>query len=119
MTRSLVATVVILLAAPLLRAQEKVTYQDHVRPIFVASCIGCHNPDKKKAGLDLSSYASALAGSSGGKVIQPGDADMSMLYLVVTHQQEPYMPKDSGKLGDKQLETIKKWIAGGALDTAT
>src|SRR5436190_7062055 len=104
MARCVFAITVVLVATSIARAQEKVTYQDNVRPIFVASCAGCHNPDKKKAGLDLSTYAGAMAGSSGGKVIEPGDADMSMLYLVVTHQQEPYMPKDAGKLGDKQLE---------------
>ena len=35
-------------------AQEKVTYVDHVLPIFRNACNNCHNPDKKKAGLDLS-----------------------------------------------------------------
>ena len=117
MCRRLLATALLLLATSIARGEEKVTYQDHVRPIFVASCLGCHNPDKKKAGLDLSTYAGAMAGSSGGKVIEPGDPDMSMLYLAVTHQQEPFMPKDAAKLPDKQIEVIKKWLAGGALDT--
>ena len=31
----------ILSASPLL-AQEKITYQQHVRPIFNASCVSCH-----------------------------------------------------------------------------
>ena len=39
----------------------KVTYNDHVLPIFRNACLNCHNPDKKKAGLDLSSYSGALA----------------------------------------------------------
>ena len=35
------------------------------------------------------------------------------LYLSVTHQQEPKMPKGGSKLSDKHLETIRKWIEGG------
>ena len=36
-----------LLSAPL-RAAEKITYDDHIFPIFESSCLNCHNPDKKK-----------------------------------------------------------------------
>ena len=43
-------------------AQEKVTYQDHVLPILRNSCFSCHSADKKKADLDLSSFAGAMAG---------------------------------------------------------
>jgi len=44
--------------------QEKITYHEHVRPIFTASCVSCHNPDKNKAGLDLTSYTAVMKGSS-------------------------------------------------------
>jgi hypothetical protein len=100
-------------------AQEKVTYQDHVRPIFAQSCFNCHNPDKAKAGLDLTTYGAAMNGSSNGKVITPGSPDESMLYLCVTFQEEPHMPQKGNKLPDAQLETIKKWIAGGALESGS
>src|SRR4051812_24637354 len=103
------------LTAPELLAQEKITYQQHVRPIFTASCVSCHNADKNKAGLDLTSYTSALTGSSNGKVLQSGEPDSSMIYLLVTHQEEPHMPLKASKLPDAQLETIRKWIAGGLL----
>src|SRR5213596_2262939 len=61
-------------------AQDKVTYQDNVLPVFRNTCLNCHNPDKKKAGLDLSSYVSAMAGSENGKVLEPGDPDGSLLF---------------------------------------
>src|SRR5207302_214514 len=103
----------IVVAASQLPAQEKITYQQHVRPIFNTSCVSCHNPDKNKAGLDLTSYATALAGSSNGKILQSGDPDASLIYLLVSHQEEPHMPQKSSKLPDAQLEIIRKWIAGG------
>src|SRR6187397_597326 len=105
--------------ATLAAAQAKITYNDHVRPIFLASCAGCHNPDKNTAGLNLTSYQGAINGSSNGKVLNAGDPDGSRLYLSVTHQQEPKMPKGGSKLSDKHLETIRKWIEGGLLETGT
>ena len=30
---------------------KKITYQDHVRPVFANRCLNCHNPDKKKGKL--------------------------------------------------------------------
>src|SRR5213594_4279737 len=108
----------IVLAASQLLAQEKITYQQHVRPIFNASCVSCHNPDKNKAGLDLTTYATAMAGSSNGKILQSGDPDLSLIYLLVSHQEEPHMPLKASKLPDPQLEIIRKWIASGLLDSA-
>lgn len=111
------ATVVALSSA--LAAEEKVTYQDQVMPILRNSCLGCHNPDKKKAGLDLSTYAAAMAGSDdSGAVVKPGDPSSSRLYKVVTHEEEPKMPQKAAKLPDKELEVFRKWIAQGALENS-
>ena len=52
-----------LLSVSPLFAADKINYQDHVLPIFRDSCLNCHNPDKKKAGLDLSTWQTALAGT--------------------------------------------------------
>src|SRR5688500_13410466 len=109
----------VLLPAAFVAAQEKVTYNDHVRPIFNASCASCHNADKNTAGLNLTSYQTAISGSSSGKVLNAGDPAGSRLYLSVTHQQEPKMPKGGGKLSDKHLETIRKWIESGLLETGS
>lgn len=106
------------LVAPSL-AQEKITYVDHVLPIFRDACNNCHNPDKKRAGLDLTTYGATLAGSDGGKVVVPGNADGSMLYKVSTHKEEPVMPPKGDKLTEAQLAVLKNWIAGYALETTT
>src|SRR3954469_4520548 len=96
----------------------KVTYQDNVLPIFRNACLNCHNPDKKKGGLDISSYSAAMAGSDSQKVIIPGDPDASVLYKLVTHADEPKMPQKADKLPQKDLDLIKQWIAGGALENS-
>ncbi len=99
-------------------ADEKINYQEHVLPILRNSCLNCHNPDKKKAGLDLTTYAGSLAGSDNGPVINPGDPSGSKFYKVTTHAEEPEMPPKRDKLPDKELEILRKWIASGALETA-
>ncbi len=105
-------------AATSLAAEDKVTYQDHILPLFRNSCLNCHNPDKKKAGLDLSTYAGAMAGGGTGKAIEPGDPDGSLLFRLVKHEEEPSMPPKSDKLPDKDLDLIKRWIAGGVLESS-
>src|SRR3954469_13030660 len=99
-------------------AQEKVTYQDHVLPVFRNTCLNCHNPEKKKAGLDLSSYQGVMNGSENGKVIEPGDPDGSLLFRLVSRTEEPFMPPKGDKIPEKDLGSIKKWIAGGVLENA-
>ncbi len=98
-------------------AQEKVTFQDHVLPIVEANCAKCHNSDKKKGDLDLTSYSAAIAGGASGKVVVPGDADASKLWKVINHLDDPNMPPKSSRLADKDLLVFKKWIAGGLLET--
>ena len=105
----------LLLAAPLRAA---VTYQDTIRPLFQSSCLNCHNPDKQKAGLDLSTYDAAMDGSDNGKVIEPGDPDKSLLLKVLTHDSEPFMPKGGDKLPDSQIDQIRQWIEANAPEKA-
>ena len=55
---------ILLVSASLSHGQEKVTYDDHVLPVFQAACLNCHNPDKTKGGLDLSTFAATMRGGS-------------------------------------------------------
>src|SRR5262245_27293641 len=97
---------------------KKLTYQDHVAPLFRSRCGSCHNPDKQKGGLNLDNYGSAMQGGGSGKVIEPGDPDSSSLLQVVMHKEEPKMPPNSPKLPDAEIDVIRKWIEGGALETS-
>lgn len=98
------------------QAPAKVTYAEHIAPIFRNVCTNCHNPDKKKAGLDLTTYAGALAGSENGPVIKPGNADGSLMYKVCTQAEDPKMPPKGDKLSEAELALLKNWIAGFALE---
>ena len=98
-------------------AADKVTFADHVLPIFEQSCLNCHNPDKNKGGLDLSSYTAAMRGGSGGKIAEPGDGGGSSLFASITHTGENKMPPKGDKIPKAQADTIRAWIDGGLLET--
>ena len=100
-------------------AADKVTYEDQVLPIFRNACNNCHNPDKKKAGLDLTTYQTTLQGSENGKVVQSGNAAGSLLFKCVKQTEEPKMPPKGDKLNDAELAIIEKWIAGQLLENAS
>lgn len=98
-------------------AAEKITYEDHVFPIFEQSCLNCHNPDKQKGGLDLSNYSGTVRGGSGGKIADPGDGGGSTLFASITHTGENKMPPKGDKIAKAQADLIRSWIDGGLLET--
>ncbi len=104
-------------AAPA-RAQERVTYDDHVQRLLTQHCGKCHGAERMRAGLDVTSYLSLLKGASSGVVVEAGDPDASTLYLAITHRREPTMPPGGGKVPDAVAETVRRWIEGGLLESA-
>lgn len=98
--------------------EEKVTFVDHVLPIFRARCGSCHNANDRKGGLVVDNFAALMAGGSSGSSIEAGDSGSSYLYLLVTHQSEPKMPPNADKLPENELAIIEKWITLGALENS-
>jgi len=96
----------------------KITYDEHIVPIFRDKCFSCHNPDKKSSGLVLNSFTSLMVGGASGEVIELGDPEQSRLWALVSHKEEPKMPPKADKLPQAQLDLIKKWIESGALENA-
>ena len=94
---------------------EKVNFEEHVLPIFRNACLRCHNPDKAKGDLDISTFNALMAGGGSGMIVEAGDPDASSLMKVILHAEEPEMPPN-GKLEDKEIDVVKRWIAGGLLE---
>jgi hypothetical protein len=105
-------------AADPTKKQAKITYDEHVLPILKDKCISCHNQDKKRAGLVLNNYTKVMEGGSSGAAVKPGDPDNSLLFKVMAHTSEPFMPPKSPKLPQTSIDIIQKWIAGGAPENA-
>ena len=96
----------------------KVTYEEHVRPIFQQHCFACHSQDERKSDLALDSFASSLKGGAGGEVLFAADLDNSRLWHLVNHEDSPKMPPEQDKLPQPKLDVIKAWIEGGLLENA-
>ena len=94
---------------------EKLTYDDHIRPLLENKCFSCHNPDKKKGGLEMTSYSGLMNGGSGGAVVDAGNPQASRLWTMSAHKEEPYMPPEGAPLEAKDLALLSKWVAGGVL----
>lgn len=116
-----IATAAILFAATAAtsRAEEKVTYDDNVTPILRNSCFKCHNPDKAKGDLDLTTFSAVMKGGGSGKAVSPGDASGSKLFKAIAHAEEPFMPANSPKLPDAEIDLIRRWIGGGLLEKSS
>lgn len=116
----------VILAGLAVAAGGEVSFKRDVQPILDDRCVDCHGGKRPKAGLDLSpakAYA-ALIGVPSRQVpskvlVKPGDLEASVLWLKLTHRAEAGtgMPKGffgAKKLPEKDLETIRAWIQGGA-----
>lgn len=90
---------------------------DVVRPMLRARCSSCHNSERRRGMLDLSTYETTLAGGDTGPAFSPGNAEDSELYYRITlaRDHEDYMPAE-GKtpLTDIETEIIRWWIDAGA-----
>ena len=112
-----------LLFFALLRAGEatpgKPNFQDDILPILDQSCNSCHNPDKAKGSLILSTINGVMHGGSSGKVVVPEDGKSSLLYQLAARLKEPHMPPRGQGLETEQVKLLKRWIDQGLLPTST
>lgn len=91
----------------------KVTFDDHIKPIFREHCTSCHNVNEKKSGLALDTYQATREGGSSGEVVYEGDLDASRLYALTAHLEQPYMPPNQDMIPKAKVDLIKTWIEQG------
>jgi len=99
---------------------SSLSFNRDVRPILSEHCFNCHGMDEKnrKGRLRLDERdAALLGGKSAGAAIVPGKPDQSALIKRITaHADDGIMPPPRVKnpLSNKQIATLKQWIAEGA-----
>lgn len=100
---------------------KPVDFNRDVVPILSNNCFKCHGPDgsERKAGLRLDVHDVATKPlESGETAIVPGKPDKSELVerIFSTDDGDRMPPPDSNKhLTDAQKQTLKQWIAEGAV----
>lgn len=98
--------------------QEAPSFAQDIMPIFERTCLHCHGAFNEEEGeivteemLDMTTYEGLMGGSQWGTVIEPGDAENSILYDMVL---EGDMPEEGDPLPPEEIELIGAWINAGA-----
>jgi predicted nucleic acid-binding Zn-ribbon protein len=99
-------------------ASNKVTFDDHAKPVFIQRCSSCHSSNRKEGDLDVTNYTNLMIGGGSGEVIAPGSSDDSYLYKLITHEDSPEMPPSGTKIPEAEIKVIADWINQGALENA-
>jgi hypothetical protein len=92
------------------QAQGPITFSQHVAPIVFANCTPCHRPGEA-APFQLMNYrdarplAKAIAAATSARVMPPWKAGPGDVEFA-----------NARRLTDDQIETIQRWVAGGALE---
>jgi mono/diheme cytochrome c family protein len=91
-------------------APDEAAARSQVHAVLTGKCLTCHNPDKKKGGLDLSRRSLALTGGDSGSALVPGKAADSLLFQrVAAGEMPPNQP-----LTAEQIAAFRRWIDQGA-----
>ncbi len=97
-------------------------FADVVGPMLEERCATCHNADKQESDLNLTTYEGVMRGGESGKVVVPGNTELSELLRRITldPDDEEFMPAE-GKtaLTPRQVEIIRWWIGAGAPNGTT
>jgi hypothetical protein len=75
--------------------------------------LSCHDGQKKRGGLDLTTRAGLLAGGDGGAAAVPGKSSESLVIRKVGGLS-PAMPKQGPKLTPEEVAELARWIDAGA-----
>ena len=104
------------------RAHEVVTFEESVKPILQASCGGtqCHI-NQEMSGVNLTSYQTVMTSIGTeykGPIVVAGDPDASPLIDKLAGAPPRIgarMPNNQPRLPDEDIETVRRWIAEGAM----
>jgi len=111
----LLAAIISAAAAP--APDAAVNFNREVLPILSENCFRCHGPDEKarEAKLRLDTQDGLLRTQN--PVVLPGKASQSELFKrLITKDANDVMPPPKSKkmLTSAQIETVRRWIDGGA-----
>ncbi|MEK6754261.1 MAG: c-type cytochrome domain-containing protein [Chloroflexota bacterium] len=95
------------------KTPSAVSFLNDVKPILDTRCIKCHGVERKKEGLDLQTYENIFAGSRNGPVLEPGNAEDSLLVQLIVERE---MPNRGDPVTPQELQLIIDWVNQGALN---
>src|SRR5438270_13031763 len=90
-------------------AEEIAFFEKEVRPLLEAKCVRCHGGEKVKGHLKLTSRAAVLKGGDLGPAVSPDKPEESRLLQAIHYRDGLEMPP-SGKLPQKDVDTLTRWV---------
>ncbi|YCM44665.1 DUF1553 domain-containing protein [Verrucomicrobiaceae bacterium 227] len=94
----------------------QIHFYRQIFPILEAKCFSCHQGEKTKGGLNLSSLASAIEGGEfDGPALTAGHPEKSALFArIVSGDEDERMPPKGDLVTSEEQALIKQWITEGA-----
>lgn len=92
-----------------------------VEPVLNDKCTGCHNPNKLKGELDLTSFSKMVEGGESGPIwnLNAPDSSRILKKIRLPLEHEDHMPPEGkNQLTQNEINLLTAWINSGA-DTAT
>jgi uncharacterized membrane protein len=98
--------------------EEMLVYDDMIVPMLNRKCMSCHNENKAKGDLLMTSYAHLLkGGKSEHPTLTPGFSAKSDMYRRVTlplEDDDRMPPKGKAPMTDNEIALLRWWIDNGA-----
>ncbi|MBN9517226.1 PSD1 domain-containing protein [bacterium] len=90
-------------------------YEKEVRPILTAHCLKCHGADEEKikGGFSLATREAVLAGGDSGPGVDLKNHAASLFLKAVEYKDAELRMPPKGKLPDKDLAVLRKWVGAG------
>ena len=110
---------ILLSMAGLLSAGDEGIYEKDVKPLLAERCGSCHGALAQKGNLRLdTAAASRQGGDSGPAIVAENAGDSALIARVAAADAAERMPPEGKPLTAAEIETLKNWIAGGAVSPA-
>jgi mono/diheme cytochrome c family protein len=95
-------------------ANEEALFTNQITPLLQARCVQCHQTQRSRGGLNLTTRELLLKGGENGPAILPGHAAKSLLMQMISGS-EPQMPKQGSRLRPEEIAAFGRWIDAGAV----
>lgn len=108
--------VLLALCATFCPALADVSFVQDVAPILLSRCAGCHGDKRNAGGYRVHTFEFLTKnGTSGAKMLVPGQPDKSELYRrLVATDEDMRMPQADDALSPTDIENVRLWIKQGA-----
>ncbi len=105
-----------LVSFSVIAADEAVSFNSQIKPVFDKYCIQCHEGWFPKGKLRLDSVENIREGGKTGFAVVPGQPDKGLIIMSIVPGKNGRvrMPPQGARVSDKEIMLIREWIRQGA-----